>query len=329
MSGRGAPRLGLILLLLALAAATVAPGAARAQEGDAPPLGESGIRADARLLPRIVLFGDTVRAVVDVTVDSERFDPETVRVGVRFSPWEVIGAPERVRRDAGRLATVRTTYAIRCMKSPCVPAGSLAPLQLPPARVTVSPIGEAEGKRERLSVAWPLLAVNSRFASVRFEDPRTAVTPWRADVASLPAVSYRVPPQALAFVLLGVSLLLGGAGGALAFVAWPRRAPAPPPEPEPEPLPSLTPLEQALALLEESARVDGASEQRRALELVAEELDEWGDADLAQTARVLAWSEGVPGVEQTNALAARVRAELEQELLARAEPEPNGDGRAG
>ena len=40
----------------------------------------------------------------------------------------------------------------------------------------------------------------------------------------------------------------------------------------------LSPLEQALALLEEAVRVNGAADQRRALELVAEELElaEWG-----------------------------------------------------
>lgn len=319
--------LGLVALaavsaLAVLVVANVPDG----DDGGLPALGESGVRVDTRLVPRIVLFGDTVRAIVDVTLDRERFDPESVRVSPQFSPWEVVGQPERERRDAGRLAKVRTTFTIRCMKSPCIPAGQTAPLELDSLRVTYARSGAVEGQRTAQRVEWPLLVVNSRFAAVRFEDTQTAATPWRADLTSMPAVSHRIAPGLLVGLLLGTSLLLGCASAGLAYVAWPRRVPEPEPEPEPEPLPSLTPLEQALALLEESARVDGAGEQRRALELVAEELDEWGDAELAGTARVLAWSEGVPGVEQTNALAAQVRAELERELLERAKHEQNGDG---
>jgi hypothetical protein len=89
----------------------------------------------------------------------------------------------------------------------------------------------------------------------------------------------------------------------------------------------LSPLEQALELLEDSIRVNGAAEQRRALEQVAEqlELSEWGDSKLAREARVLAWSEDVPPVEQTTSLAARVRDVLPEVE----EPSENGDGSAG
>jgi hypothetical protein len=127
-------------------------------------------------------------------------------------------------------------------------------------------------------------------------------------------------------LLLAAAALAAIAAMALGYLAWPPRVPAAPPEPEPEPPPEpLSPLEQALVLLEQSIRVDGATDQRRALELVAEELElaEWGDRDLARTARALAWSKGVPPVVETTRLAARVRAEL---------PEPlafdEGDGRA-
>ena len=94
----------------------------------------------------------------------------------------------------------------------------------------------------------------------------------------------------------------------------PRACAEPEPELEPElpPAPPLSPLEQALILLEQSIRVDGAADQRRALELVAEELElaDWGDRDLARTARALAWSEGVPPANETTQLAARVRTAL-------------------
>ncbi len=212
------------------------------------------------------------------------------------------------------------------MTSPCIPVGQASPLELGSVQATVSAPGALEGQRTVFRSEWPLLVVFSRFAAVGFEDAQNAEAPWRADLVSLPALSYRVSPPLLVGILLSLSLLLVVGAAALAYTAWPRREPEPEPEPEPEALPSLTPLEQALALLEESARVDGAGEQRRALELVAEELDAYGDPDLAGKARVLAWSPDVPGIEQTNALAAQVREELEQELLARAALDRNGDG---
>ena len=289
-------------------------------------LGQSGVRMDVRLTPEIVFFGDTVEAVVDLTVDRSRWDPDSVRIGSQFSPWEVIGAPTRVEREAGPMAHVRTTYVLRCMSSPCIPVGQASPLELGSEQATVAAPGALEGQREVFRTEWPLLVVFSRFSAVGFEDTQDADAPWRADLESLPALSYRISPTVLVGILLGLSLLLVVAAAAIAYVAWPQRAPEPEPEPEPDPLPSLTPLELALVLLEESARVDGAGEQRRALELVAEELDAYGDADLAGKARVLAWSPDEPGIEQTNALAAQVREELEQELLARAALHRNGDG---
>jgi hypothetical protein len=87
-------------------------------------------------------------------------------------------------------------------------------------------------------------------------------------------------------------------------------------------------LQQALALLEDAARPDGSEDRRRSLELVAEVLAEWGDEDLARSARVLAWSEHEPAVEETTGLAARVRATLEaEEAAAEAAERGNGNGR--
>jgi hypothetical protein len=72
-------------------------------------------------------------------------------------------------------------------------------------------------------------------------------------------------------------------------------------------------------LLEDSARVDGAADQRRALELVATVLVERGDMNLAQAARALAWSKPVPRVGETNGLAVRARSALGEELHAHPE----------
>ena len=148
----------------------------------------------------------------------------------------------------------------------------------------------------------------------------------RADLESFPAASYRIPPTVLVPALLVLAALLGIAGGALAYVAVPRRAaPEPEPEPEPEPLPTLTPLEQALELLEDASRADGVEDRRRALELVAEVLDV-EHPELARAARTLAWSEGTPDVEDTASLATHPATLAVEQLVQEAE---SGESRNG
>jgi len=270
------------------------------------------IAAQGILTPRTVLFGDTVRARVDVLLDRARVDPDSVRVSAQFAPWEVVAEPERVRRNAGSTTYVQTTFVLRCLTSPCVPPGQTAPLEFGPARVTYRSPAGGEQQRESIRVDWPVLTVYSRFASASFDGRTGAATPWRADLLTMPGVSYRVAPGVALVALIAGALLLAVAGALLAVLAWPRRAPAPPPEPEVMPAPVLSPLEQALALLEDTARADGAEDRRRALELVAEELVE-RDAEIARSARVLAWSEDVPAADETSGLAARVRSAIEEE----------------
>jgi hypothetical protein len=62
-------------------------------------------------------------------------------------------------------------------------------------------------------------------------------------------------------------------------------------------------------LLTADARGNGAADQRRALELVAEEMEaeDEGDLKIARRARALAWSEETPTIGETSALAVSVR----------------------
>jgi hypothetical protein len=290
-------------------------GADETPNGLPRPGGDSGIEAAAGFSPRAALFGDTVQARVDVVLDPTRIDARSVRVAADFTPWQAVGKPERVQRDVGDMAHVRTTFVLRCLTGSCVLTGPSARLEFEDARISFEETGDTAESVSSLRTPWPTLLVYPRFAASNIDDgPGGGATAWRADVVTLPEASYRFDPGVLFVVLLVVAGIAAIAGVALAYAAWPRRAPAPLPEPEPElPVgPELSPLEQALALLEESVRSNGAEGQRRALELVAEELElaEWGDPDLARTARVLAWSEGVPPPEQTVELAARVRATL-------------------
>jgi hypothetical protein len=294
------------------------PGAPPQQAG--PQIAFEDIGARAVLSPRTVLFGDLVNARVEVIIENTVVDPDSVRVAISFAPWAIVGQPERTQRDAGTKTYLRTSWVLRCLISPCVPSGQVAPLEFDAARVSYV----KDGKRTSAPVQWPLLTVYSRFASANFEGGSQAgpATPWRADLLTMPEVSYRVSP----WVVVGLALALGAAfaagGIALAVVAWPRRTPAPPPEPEPEPLPQLTPLEQALELLEDASREDGVEDRRRSLELVAEVLEAHeGAGDIVRRAKVLAWSEEAPAVHDTSGLAASVRSRLLEE----AAQQRNGD----
>jgi hypothetical protein len=277
-------------------------------------LPEAGIEARGVIQPSTILFGDTIRARVDVFLDRRKVDPASVRVSTEFVPWELSGPQQRVRRDAGSRTYVRTTYTLRCTSSPCLPVDEASALEFNAARVSYASPGAAPGARESIRVDWPTLLVYSRFAAANLEGPTgpAAASPWRADLETMPAVSYRLPAGLLIPAALVLAALLAVGGAALAYVAIPRRAPAPEPEPEPEPEPVilLTPLEQALELLEDASRADGTEDRRRALELVAEVLD-LDHPDLARAARALAWSEDDPLVEQTSGLATRVRTTID------------------
>jgi len=281
------------------------------------------IEAAATLEPAVALFGDTVLAHVDVLLDRTRVDPESVRVGAEFAPFEIVGPPQRLRRDAGDTTYLRRTFVLRCLVGTCVPSGESARYEFPPARIAFAVAGD-DADTSSLRTPMPSVRVYSRFTALGAGTDRGSA-PWVVDLLSLPSASYRLAPGLLIAVLVSTAVLAALAGVLLGYLAWPPRVLELEPEPEPQlPPPPLSPLEQALLLLEQSIRVDGAADQRRALELVAEELElaDWGDRDLARTARALAWSEGVPPIERTTQLATRVRTALPLEESA----EINGDG---
>jgi hypothetical protein len=295
-------------------------------------LAENGIDASGTIEPRIVLFGDTIEARVDVVVDPTRIDPGSVRVAAAFSPWEIVDAPRRTRIDSDTMSHLRTTYVLRCLSVLCLSPGQSTQTVFPSTRMTFSTTRRAgrPAQTRTARINWPVMTVFSRYSTSSFEGRQGLVTPWHADLLTFPALSLRLPWGLLLVVLVGSGLLLLVAGGTLVYAAWPRRAVAPPPEPEEPPPPPLSPLEQALALLEDAARSNGAEQRRRSLELVAEVLEEWGDTELARAARDLAWSESNPAVEQTSHLATRVRESLALEELVReetADDQRGGNGR--
>jgi hypothetical protein len=303
--------LWLALALVVLAGVAVA-GVLLTRGGEGDDSVARRLRAQASLDHRIVLFGDTVRARVDVTFDERRVDPDSVKVRAALEEWRRVGQPEVVRSDAGHAVHLGITYVLRCLKSNCPPERESRPFEFDPAVVEFVDLDSGTPSPSSVDVFWPRLIVNTRIGA---GDLTAQPGPWRGSLATVPEPTYRASPNLLAGLLLGGALLLAVAGGVLVYAGWPRRRP----EPELEALPEqeflLTPLEQALELLEDAARANGAADQRRSLELVAEVLAQRGDADgLAPAARELAWSPTPPPLEATKGLAARVRAQLDEEL---------------
>lgn len=265
------------------------------------------VGAAVRLTPRTLQFGDTLSADVDVVVDRSVIDPGSVRVRQEFASWGLVTPPRRTRTDSGRTTLVRTSYTLRCVIGPCVPPRETAPLEFDPVRITYRRLdGEAA---EPLEARWPVLVVHSNLVASDLEQPDAVTSPWKADLVSFPEASYAVSPSVLRWLLAAAGVLLVLAGALLAYLAVPRKEAEVEVEPEPEPEPELSPLERALLLLTTEVPSDGAADQRRALELVAEEMEqaEEGDLRIARLARMLAWSEETPTLGQTSELAARVR----------------------
>jgi hypothetical protein len=300
-----------LIALLVVLAVTLRSGS-----GDEPPAAQADpISATGTLSPRIVLFGDTLNAVVDVVVDRTVVDPDDVTVSWSPEPWTPATRPRLERRDSGSTTLLRTTYALRCLTVPCVPVRETEELELEPATVRYAATVGGGTRGLSFDVPWPALTVHTRIrgsgstqAGSIQEDLLAA--PWRADTVSLPGVSFRASPALVVALLVAAGLLFLLAAAVVAYRALPEREP--PPEPEPEPEPVVPALEQALALLESPASTNGAHDRRRALELVAEELERWGDDDLAQAVRTLAWSESSPQSDETRAVAARLRERMER-----------------
>lgn len=295
----------LVLLIVAVGVLAVVRDSGPGDESGLRPLRVRGTLSD-----RIVVFGDTVRAEIEIAADLRHVDPDAIKVRASFGAWRRVGPARLTRSDAGSGSLLRVTYVLRCLKQACVPERDTLPFEFDPARVDF--VNRAGGQGS-VGVSFPRLIVHSRFQP----GDLASAAPWRLDTTIVPEPSYRASPGLLLALLLAGSLLLLGSGGALAYAGWPRRHVEPEPEPEPKPEPELqlTPLEQALELLEDAARANGTADQRRSLELVAEVLGERGEEDgLARAARELAWSPTAPPTAATRGLAARVRATLEEEL---------------
>ncbi len=91
-------------LLLALVAASllVLFGGCGGDESEpAPPPGRS-FATSRSLTPTAHLFGDVVEARLDVIVDRERFDPDSVRATLDFLPYRIQSRGQTLRATTSR-----------------------------------------------------------------------------------------------------------------------------------------------------------------------------------------------------------------------------------
>src|SRR5690349_17297140 len=136
-----------------------------------------------------VLFGDRVRASVQVIVDRKRVVPSRVGFSAHFEPFVHLGAPAVSRTDSGRLTRLVYSADLICLTNICLSKDKPEPIhvQFPPAQVFYT---EKTGGRHTLPLTWqgttigPRTTVQDLNGADPFEQPS-----WRATTDPLP-VSY-------------------------------------------------------------------------------------------------------------------------------------------
>jgi hypothetical protein len=247
-----------------------------------------------------VLFGDRVRASVQVIVDRRRVDPARVGFTGHFEPFVRLGTPQVARKDTGRLTRLVYSAELICLTNVCLSKDEPEPIhvQFPPVRVFYT---AKSGGRHTLSLPWQGTTIGPRTTAQDlngadpFEQPS-----WRATTDPLP-VSYGTSPHTLRIVLFVAAGLLFALGlFALVRFAFTGRLR----------LRVLSPLERAVVLVERAPAE--SPEKRKALELLSHELSRSGEPELAVAAKQLAWAEPTPLLTLTQPLTLDVRRVITQ-----------------
>ena len=257
-----------------------------------------GVRPTAPLVvhtsfdPPAAQFGDRIVARVVVLADRGALETSKLRVTEDVAPLSALGPARVSRTERGRLLVVAYELPAVCVTEQCLAKR----LRLPAARAEAP---RRDGGVARVKTAWPVLEIRGRVTAADLAKSRP---PLRGDTAA-PAVSYRIAPATLSFLLDLAAVVLAAAGVALA--AWRaavltrRRRAASDTRDE---------LERALALVRE-AETRPPEDRRRAVGLLARLLRP-RDERLAGDADDLAWSEPKPPPDELAALAERVTREV-------------------
>jgi hypothetical protein len=253
-------------------------------EGGGPGLGEEPIVGSAFLEPEQHLFGDAVRARLELVVDGDRVDPDSIEIGANFAPYRQLRPVEVIRSESGSLTRIRYDYLLGCLVARCLPQGS-GRVELGGTAVNYtrrgSPVADAA------TIEWPPLR-----AAGRIDPDELANAALRAELRNLPEPSYRVSPRVVEVVALILAVLFAACAAILILRLLPlgRLAARLGARWEDK----RSPLEQALALVQESSASGSTEEGRRALERLAVELRRVRNPVLAQDASRLAWSQRPP-----------------------------------
>jgi hypothetical protein len=247
-----------------------------------------------------VLFGDRVRASVQVIVDRKRVDPSRVGFTAHFEPFVRLGTPQVARKDTGRLTRLVYSADLICLTNVCLSKDAPEPVhvQFPPVQVFYT---AKSGGRHALSLPWQATTIGPRTTAQDLNGADPFQQPsWRATTDPLP-VSYGTSPHTLRIVLFVAAGLLFALGlFALVRFAFAGKLR----------LRVLSPLERAVVLVERAPAE--SPEKRKALELLSHELSRSGEPELALVAKQLAWAEPTPLPTLTQPLTLDVRRVITQ-----------------
>ncbi len=241
------------------------------------------LEAAASISPRVLMFGDSVRAEVAVVTS---VPARLVRLKTNFDPYRVESETQTTIRLSDSRTQTRHRFTLSCLRTVCaIERGQ-------PARVFPFPAAQVSARGLQVEAAWKPLVVFSRTLAAQSSEPRTD------EAFSLPSHN--------------ASGWLGGVGaGVLLLIASltpfriPRRRPR-----ELAPASAEAHLREALSLARDVAASVSVARIRAALEDVASELEQGGRTAAAERVRVLAWAEQEPAVGEVAALTAAIEREL-------------------
>jgi hypothetical protein len=251
------------------------------------------IAMNATLGPQQHMFGDPIRARVDLLLDSRRIDPDTVKVRVNFAPYRPLRPTRRVQSASGPITRLRFDYLLSCLGFRCLPLGQ-RDFELRNGAVEYR---SRAGGVQREEIDWPAIEATGRIPETQLWQAQL-----RADYRDLGSPTYAVAPRTVAFVALVLAVLFGAGALILILRLLPLARLA-----ERLGLKTVdrrTPLERALARVHETS--ERPKEGRRALERLSQELRRARRPELAGAASQLAWSREFPADGRLTALSGEV-----------------------
>jgi hypothetical protein len=250
------------------------------------------------------MFGDPIRGRVEVVLDANRVDPDSVKVRANFEPYRALRPPTQSRRAVGSVTRLSFDYQLACLTYRCLPrgqdrlddfGGGQRRFRMKPGAVEYKTQG---GSAQTEAIYWPTVTASGRVARNFWE------AEMRGEFRELAPPSYRVSPRLVEGVALVLAVIFGAAATLLTLRQLPlariaERLGLKTPD-------RRTPLARALARVHETSSPEQAPEGRRALERLAHELRQARNSELAWAASELAWSRQFPADGRLTVLSGEV-----------------------